>query len=422
MGWGATLRVWLPEWLDDREAVLDRVDAAIAAAKARAEEERTRLEEAAAEQELLMEDARRRAEEEAAADDEDEPDDEPVEVETYVPANDHGEIAHLDVQMAEAFRKAAEREAAGRGSEPAPRRERDDLDAELAAAFKNAEEREAANRHRDDAAKRQGDAVYSSSLSVPRTDDPVRAAEPSAAGNVDVPDSALDAPKTGLTGTATPPEVGPVVRDWAARGDEYVEEPATPLGERADLDRTNSRSVRATITAAARRTVEQEGPIATERLARTIARRFGFDRVPGARQRFILDLVPPDLVHPSDLGDFVWPTQLNRTTWRGYRTTPPDLSRPLTDIAPEEIINAMAAVCARSPIRDDEQLFRETLGAFGQKRLTGTSRARLEMCRDLAMTGGRLVSDGSKFRGNSSSCVPDGTARAGQVGRSGVAR
>jgi hypothetical protein len=178
----------------------------------------------------------------------------------------------------------------------------------------------------------------------------------------------------------------------------YVEEPATPLGARDDLDRTNSRSVRATITAAARRTVEQEGPISTERLARSIARRFGWTRVPGARQRFILDLVPPELIRRSDLGEFVWPTQLDPTTWRGYRTTPADLVRPLTDIAPEEIVNAMAAVCARSPVRDDEQLFREALAVFGQKRLTTTSQTRLERCRDLGVAASRLVADGERWR------------------------
>ncbi|MEV4419504.1 DUF4011 domain-containing protein [Patulibacter sp. NPDC049589] len=335
MGWGSSLRVWLPEWLDDPEGVLDRVDEAIAAAKARADEERLRLEEAAAEQERLMDEARRRAEEEAAAGDEDEDldDENPVELETYVPANDSAEVGDLDPHVPEVAPEPDEPEESAR----------------------------------------QTDVVYASSLAAPPAVSPAIEGDP-------------------LT------MASPVVRDWTARGEEYVEELATPLGERADLDRTNSRSVRATITAAARRTVEQEGPIATERLARSIARRFGFDRVPGVRQRFILDLVPPDLIHPSDLGDFVWPTQLDPTTWRGYRTTPADLARPLSDIAPEEIVNAMAAVCARSPIRDDEQLFRETLAVFGQKRLTTTSQSRLERCRDLGLSTSRLMHDGDRFR------------------------
>lgn len=399
MGWGATLRVWLPEWLDDPDGVLDRVDAAIGAAKDRAARERADLEKAAAYQLERMENARRRAEADASAgDDEDEDDDEPVEVETYVPANDHGDLSDLDEQLAAAFRNAAEREAANPRSRPVERRERDELDVQLAAAFESAAERQATKRRDEGSAGHRDDAVYSSSLTTRRTGDAEATAEPAGSRGTD----AVDEPDTAV---ATPPDSGPVVRNWAARGEEYVEEPATALGVRTDLDRTNSRAVRATITTAVRRTVEQEGPIATERLARSIARRFGFDRVPGIRQRFILDLVPPDLVRSSEQGDFVWPTQLNPTTWRGYRTTPPDLSRPLTHIAPEEIVNAMAAVCARLPIRDDEQLFRETLAVFGQRRLTGTSRTRLETCRDRALSHGRLVDDGGRYRGDSSSDV-----------------
>ncbi|WP_210492100.1 DUF4011 domain-containing protein [Patulibacter sp. SYSU D01012] len=369
MGWGASLRVWLPEWLDAPDAVLDRVDAAINAAKERAEAERVRLAEAAAEQERRMEEARRRAEEEAAAgDDGEEFDEEPVEVETYVPANDLGDVS-----------------GARAGGDPS------DLDEALVEAFRNAGERERVARERE-ASTSANDAVYASSLTA------------LPGGSIEVGSDGGEEP------AAEPPDasggeeqsplaaLGPVVRDWTARGEDYVEEPATPLGVREDLDRTNSRSIRATITAAARRTVEQEGPMTTERLARSVGRRFGFSSVAAARRRFILDLVPSELIHRSELGDFVWPSQIDPATWRGYRATPADMVRPLADIAPEEIVNAMAAVCARSPITSDEQLFRETLAVFGQKRLTGTSQARLARCRDLGLAVSRLVTDGERWR------------------------
>lgn len=346
MGWGASLRVWLPEWLDDQTGVLDRVEAAINAAKERAEQEHIRVEEAVEEQERLMSEARRQAALDAESTPEEEgPDAEPLEVETYVPANDYRDLAELDPASA----------VASRGAEREVGHDLDEAGGDL-----------------------DEGPVYASSLTATRPDAP-----------------------EGMAGSSVEPqplEAVPTPRDWDARGGEYVEEEATTLGERGDLDRTNSRSVRATITAAARRTVEQEGPIATERLARAIARRFGFDRVPGARQRFILDLVPPDLIRRSDFGDFVWPTQIGPATWRGYRTTPSDLHRPLSDIAPEEIVNAMAAVCARTPIRDDEQLFRETLAVFGQKRLTGPSQARLARCRDLGLSASRLTKDGDRYR------------------------
>ncbi len=322
MGWGALVRVWLPEWLDDPDGVLDRVETAIRSAQERAAAEQASLEEAAARQAEAMRKTRVRAAAEESApvsgDSWERDEDDLIEVETYVPAND---------DLADQVDTAPDRSA-----------------------------------------------VYASAVSV-------------------VDQLVVD----GLDAR----DLEPVERDWDGRGALYVEDTGTTLGIRRDLDRTNSRAVRTAITAAARRTVEQEGPIATDRLARSIARRFGFDRVPGARQRFILDLVPHELIHSTSLGDFVWPTQLDRATWRGYRKTPADLVRPLGDIAPEEIINAMAAVVGQSPVTDDEQLFRETLAIFGQKRLTSGSKERLEQCRDRALAESRLIDDGGRYRAGS---------------------
>ncbi|NKW37113.1 hypothetical protein GS935_09110 [Rhodococcus hoagii] len=97
-----------------------------------------------------------------------------------------------------------------------------------------------------------------------------------------------------------------VGRDWHGRGLEYQCAPTTALGEREDLDRLNSQSVRAKITAAVRETVEIEGTIELDRLARDVGRRFGFDRVSASRKSFVIECVPAELVHASPLGSFVW--------------------------------------------------------------------------------------------------------------------
>lgn len=72
--------------------------------------------------------------------------------------------------------------------------------------------------------------------------------------------------------------------DWDSCPAEYVSGPPTVLSSRDDLDRVNSKSVRSTITEAARRTVAAEGPIGLDRLAQDIGRRFGYDRVSAARK------------------------------------------------------------------------------------------------------------------------------------------
>ena len=175
------------------------------------------------------------------------------------------------------------------------------------------------------------------------------------------------------------------------RGCPYQETTPTPLGTRDDLGWTTSPEIRRTIATAVQDTVETEGPIATYRLARSIGRRFGFDRVTSGRQRFILEAVPVELIKRTTLGEFVWPTGLDKDTWRGYRTTPATINRPLTDIAPEELINAMADTANAGRYDDEHELYRATMLVFGQRRLTSQTIARLAVCRQLAEERSRLI-------------------------------
>ncbi|MCC8929023.1 MULTISPECIES: DUF3320 domain-containing protein [Nocardiaceae] len=191
-------------------------------------------------------------------------------------------------------------------------------------------------------------------------------------------------------------------RDWHGRNIEYVEASSSNLGIRDDLDRVHSPAVKNTILRAVQETVEIEGPISIDRLARNVARRFGFDRVAAARRDFVLQSVPEELIERSEaLGDFVWPKELDRGTWRGFRRTPSDLARPLSDVAPEEIINAMMSVCARAGQPDYDSLLRQTLSTFNQKRLTGQTRERLETVIDLGVRRGRLIKIGETYRAGS---------------------
>jgi hypothetical protein len=305
MRWGASMRIWVPEWIDDPARVLDRVGEAVEAARATRELEERQLEAAVAERERSLVVAA--TSEEGPAED-DFIDDDALEVETFtfLPAD------------------------ADADAEPADEVEFD-------------------------------------------------------------PNRVAEQPATRVVGDAAGPPPATIERDMHARGAPYVEAVPTPLGTRADLDRTGALIVRRAIATAVRETVAIEGPILTARLARSIGRRFGFDRVAAGRQRFILATLPPELVRASEFGDFVWPPELDPKTWRGFRSTPPELDRPLSEVAPEEIINAMAAAAADQYCANDEALFRATLATFGQRRLTGPTTARLEACRDLAVSRSRLI-------------------------------
>ncbi|MBO0853142.1 MAG: DUF4011 domain-containing protein [Nocardia sp.] len=307
MHWGSSLRVWLPSWIDDRAAVLERIDDAVGTA--RRQYDRFQAELAAA------------AETRAAL------------------------IAETESDAAEA--KAPET--------PLPDIEADEASSEPV------------------------------EFRIPHLSEPERAVSTISSHISD----AVDKPNTESSG-----------RDWNGRGVGYVSAPTTTLGNRADLDRTNSPSVRRIITDAVRETVETEGPIALDRLAKAIGKRFGFDRVSASRKAFVVDCVPTELIHTGPLGTFVWPHQIDRATWNGFRTTPDEVSRPLGEIAPEEIVNAMNAACTGTEL-ETEPLLRATLATFNQRRLAEPSRERLEAAIAFGLANGRLIRIDSKVRAGS---------------------
>ena len=299
MHWGAALRIWLPEWIDSPDSVLDRVDSAVERAKQRQREI----------DEKLDAEARARAAEIAEtkksehANDSDDPEDESAN--------------HVELQWA------------SQTSDPP------------------AESVSLVVEHEQPVSQVAGIAFSDADTNVGR-------------------------------------------RDWSGAPALYVLAPTTTLGPREDLDRTNSTTVRNTITQAVREIVAAEGPIELDRLARYIGTRFGYGRVSAIRKDFILGCVPETLVHKSKLGRFAWPSELDAQEWRGYRSTPTDTTRPLSEIAPEEVINAMAVAC-RGRSLEDETLIRETLGLFSQRRLTEQAQDRLAACIELAVNSGRLL-------------------------------
>ncbi|MFI6756085.1 AAA domain-containing protein [Rhodococcus coprophilus] len=312
MHWGSSVRVWLPEWIENSGAVLDRIDAAVDTARERRRQYEDQLAREAEARAIEIADAEARAAEE-------------------VPAE------NLDVLADLSFVK-------------------DELDQVLVP---------------DGVTEGRHELV----ASVAATPTPTIYFEE------DLAPSSTE-------------------RDWHGRGVAYICAPTTPLGEREDLDRVNSASVRRIITGAVRETVEIEGPILLERLARDIARRFGFDRVSAARRDYVIDCVPGELISTTSLGSFVWPRQLDQGNWRGFRATPDHVARPLSDIAPEEILNAMNAACTGREL-GVEALIRETLAIFNQRRLTGPTRESLEECLSLGLWSGRLIQLGSVIRSGS---------------------
>ncbi|MEV0106234.1 DUF3320 domain-containing protein [Nocardia sp. NPDC050799] len=169
----------------------------------------------------------------------------------------------------------------------------------------------------------------------------------------------------------------------------------TPLGVPDDLDQIRSRAVGGVIDAAIREIANVEGPLSMDRLTRTIVQRFGFERASSRRQEQIKRRVPRAMIRRSRMGAFVWPEQCDPDRWRGFRTPVAGNTRPLVEIAPEEIANAMQTA-ALVALRRDE-LFRRTAALLGISRISAQGSTRMLACLNLMLESGRITSDGLTY-------------------------
>jgi hypothetical protein len=148
-------------------------------------------------------------------------------------------------------------------------------------------------------------------------------------------------------------------------------------------DPAAARTVRRVLTAG----VRAEGPVHRDRLVRAAAAAFGLSRVSDARRTALLALLPAGTV----VGDFAWPGELDPAGWSFFRRQAAGSQRPLEHVAPEEIGNAMAALCrARGGLARDE-LYLRTVEVFGHRRRTPAQLPLLEAALAAAVVRGRVT-------------------------------
>jgi hypothetical protein len=168
-----------------------------------------------------------------------------------------------------------------------------------------------------------------------------------------------------------------------------------PRGPRSMLDLITPAD-RAAVRAALEDAVVAEGPIESGRLVRLVARQFDLSRVRDERYRSILRLLPSSWRRSSPLGTFAWPPQCDPDTWRVVRTQLSFAERPLDEIPPEELRNAVLTVLHdRGGEEDWETVLRESVGYFGYTRLTSPVRARMDVLRSWAVDRGDIVNAGA---------------------------
>jgi hypothetical protein len=141
--------------------------------------------------------------------------------------------------------------------------------------------------------------------------------------------------------------------------------------------------------------LKAEGPIPLDRLIGTIARRFDYSRVGDAKRTLLQNIVREAFTVASD--DFVWPANLDASSWRGVRRTSSSAVRPVSDVSPQEIANAIELLLAESLSIDSDELLRETASVLGYSRLTEQTRTWIERGLALALSENRVQREGTRL-------------------------
>ncbi len=160
-----------------------------------------------------------------------------------------------------------------------------------------------------------------------------------------------------------------------------------PAGDRKVLDQLSDARTARTVRRLLLAGVKAEGPVHRDRLARLAAAAHGLTRVTETRRDALLGLLPAELL----VGDFVWPEGTAAADHTGFRRQAAGTDRPLEHVAPEEIGNAMRALCRAGAGLGQDELFLRTAEVFGYRRRTPSLAPLLERALEVALGSGRLV-------------------------------
>jgi hypothetical protein len=158
-------------------------------------------------------------------------------------------------------------------------------------------------------------------------------------------------------------------------------------GEKSVLDELPTakaaRAVRKVLTAG----IKAEGPIHVDRLTKLTVGAFGLNRSSEARKTALLSTLPPSAV----VDGYLWPEGMDPASWTGFRRQVSSTDRPIDHVAPEEIANAMAALCRASAGMRRDELLTQAAAVFGYKRRTPNVTPALEKALAWALHRARLT-------------------------------
>ncbi|WP_299957417.1 DUF4011 domain-containing protein [uncultured Modestobacter sp.] len=168
-----------------------------------------------------------------------------------------------------------------------------------------------------------------------------------------------------------------------------------PAGDRKQLDQLADPAVAKVVRRVLTAGLKAEGPVHRDRLTRLAAAAFGLSRVTEARRDALLALLPATATVD---GEFVWPASIDPASWTWFRRQATSAERPLDQVAPAEVGNAMVALCRADGGLTRDELFQRTLDVFGHRRRTPALLPLLESALAQVARAGRLTEQpGGRF-------------------------
>src|SRR3954452_652948 len=132
-------------------------------------------------------------------------------------------------------------------------------------------------------------------------------------------------------------------------------------GEKSVLDELPASKAARVVRRVLSAGIKAEGPIHVDRLARLTVGAFGLNRVAESRKEALLSLLPPSAV----VDDYLWPDWVTPESWTGFRRQMASTDRRLDHVPPEELANAMAALCRAGAGMRRYELLTQSAAVFG---------------------------------------------------------
>jgi hypothetical protein len=201
--------------------------------------------------------------------------------------------------------------------------------------------------------------------------------------SVAVPTAKPAAKPAAVTKTA-----GPVALDGEAPFVPWIPKTA---GEKSVLDELPAAKAARVVRRVLTTGIKAEGPIHVDRLAKLTVGAFGLSRATETRKEALLSTLPPSAV----VDGYLWPEGIDRESWTGFRRQMSSTDRAIEHVAPEEIGNAMVALCRSAAGMRRDELMAATAAVFGYKRRAAAVTPVLEAALKAAVHRGRLTEQGS---------------------------